>query len=253
MKRHFLVLSVVSFFLPSYGFSQTGTVQATIPKTNVVEVDGKITPAEKSASKLISLSKIGTREVPSNKTDVHVAATDKGLYFGFVCSSPSENYRIKSAKANDAVFEDESVQIFITPNQDATTDNYFHFAVNPRGHVYSNRAANNKPLANWDAKVTSDTKSWIAEIFIPLSAIDAPLNQPYWRANVARNAHCEGEEAEVSAWVNPAILFGSDQTTSTASAELSLHNYKRFGFFTVPSFIPPPPGDNQTTATTAGN
>lgn len=251
MRTKFLPLLTLSLVLFSAQSYCQQDAQVKVPKNDKIKLDGKVSSEEISGASKLELTVLGNRAKPSNPTELYAAATDSGLYFGFVSKSQNDNYQIKALKPTDAVFDDESVQVFITPNQEATSDNYFHFAVNPKGVAYSNRADKNTPVLGWESKVSTGTKEWQAEFFIPLSSIQAALNQPYWRANFARLAVDEGKKPEVSAWISPGVSFDQAQASGVSDGALSLHNYKRFGFLTVPSFVPAAPKELNITKAAA--
>jgi len=201
-------------------------------------IDGKVTPAEQKQADSLDLTKIGGLDRPKFATKVYISATLKGLYVGFVATEPRMDTVITSTtEENGAVFEDDSVQVLITPTLDTAADSYYHFAVNADGVRYSNHLISGEIVQNWTSAVARAPNGWQAEFFIPLDAIGAPDELPYWRGNFARVRPARGNEAaETSAWINPGI---------------SLHNYKKFGYITMPRFVPEAPGATPPPYTTS--
>ncbi len=194
-------------------------------------IDGNVTAAEQQAAASLDMTRIGGLDRPRFDTKVYVAATLEGLYVGFVANEPVMDSLVTSTtQANGAVFNDDSVQVLLSPSLDTAADAYYHFAINPEGIRYSNHLITGEVVGTWEAEVKKGANSWQAEFFIPLTSIEAPYELPYWRANFARVRPARPNAAEeTSAWVNPGI---------------SLHNYKRFGYLTMPRFVPPAPTDN---------
>ncbi|MGI8907121.1 MAG: hypothetical protein ACR2IE_11590 [Candidatus Sumerlaeaceae bacterium] len=200
-------------------------------------LDGRVSPAEQAGSARVGMILAGGLDKPKQVTSAYIFMNDQGLYVGFVCEESAMNSIVqKTVNENGAVFEDDSVQLFLSPNREATKTNYTHFAVNTAGIKYSNNMQDDRPVEGWQAAASRGTKSWEAEMFIPFSAIRGETDVPYWRMNLARErAARPGEKEEISAWINPGA---------------SLHNYKRFGFvqFKLPTQTPTQPG----TITAAG-
>lgn len=212
-------------------------IQLTVPLVNQApSIDGTVSAAEQSVSEELQLTRIGGLERPRFATRVFVSATLEGIYVGFIADEPSlDTLNISTTEENGAVFDDDSVQVFITPTLDTAADSYYHFAVNPDGTRYSNHLLSGDHVSNWKSAVSKSGNAWQAEFFIPLEAINAPWELPHWRANFARNRTARNDqESEISAWVNPGI---------------SLHNYKKFGYLTMPRFVGPAPtaGSEYTT------
>lgn len=211
--------------------------QVEVPLLNEEPViDGKLTPAEKAACAAISLQRTASLEPATYKTTVYVGVTMKGLYVGFVAEDTDLSLLTGAeTPKNGAVFQDDSVQVFVSPTLDVMADAYYHFAVNAYGVSYSSNLMERAPVANWqvatskgEATTGSQTGSgaWEAEFFIPLRAINAPDELPGWRANFARYRPARGSQvAETSAWMDTGV---------------SLFNYRKFGYLKMPRLVPAP-------------
>jgi hypothetical protein len=204
-------------------------VQVTVPLLSKAPViDGTITAAEQKSAAKVTLGLAGDFGKPHYQTNAWIAATLDGIYVGFVANEPDLAHMVTSTtQVNGPVFQDDSVQIFLAPARDTASDNYYQFAVNSAGVRFSDFAGSNASVKTWKSAVAKGTGEWSAEFFIPLESIDAPQDLPFWRANLARVRPARGsEKTETSAWV----YTGS-----------SLYNYTRFGFLTMPSFVPKAP------------
>lgn len=207
-------------------------VQLKVPlNADAPKIDGVVSAEEQSHAASVDLGPAGTLQKPRHNTKVYVSGTLDGLYVGFIADDPNPSADITSAtEENGAVFNDDSVQILITPTLDTSADAYYHFAVNPSGVRYSTYLLTGDSVSNWKSATSKTATNWQAEFFIPLDSIKAPQELPYWRVNFARYYPARGSETEeTSAWVNPGAV---------------LHNYKRFGYMTMPRFVPAAPTGN---------
>ena len=200
-------------------------------------IDGNITAEEKADTSALNLGKVGSLDKPAHATKAYIKANLKGIYVAFECSDPDVSNLVTTVtQENGPVFNDDSVQVVIIPKMETAADDYFHFAVNGNGIKYSNYLLTGENVANWISAVQKTSNGWSAEFFIPNSSIKAPAELPYWRANFGRTRPAHGSEAaENSAWVNPGI---------------SIHNYKKFGYLTMPRFVPDAPGVAEYTTST---
>lgn len=181
-------------------------------------IDGRISPEEMKYAAVTSMTLVGSFDRPKCPTTVVMLVGQDAFYVGFDCEEPSTSGLVtKVKKENGPVFEDDSVQLVITPNREATRSNYFHFALNAAGVRYSNNMGKDTVIEKWQAAAQRTDKGWQAEFLIPFDSIKASADAQYWRANVARfrPARGTGDAGEISAWVDP----GS-----------TLHNYRRFGY-----------------------
>ncbi len=235
-----LTLVAICAFLTSVLSGQTtiSSVQLTVPMAEPPVIDGNVTAEEKGRSVSASLAQVGGLDKQVlYPTEMFVSVTVSGLYVGFISEEPTLDSIITNAtRENGAVFNDDSVQVFLTPTMDTAADAYYHFAINPAGIRYSNHLITRETVSGWQSAVTKGEKKWQAEFFIPLASINAASELPMWRANFARVRPSRGNQPEeISAWVNPGV---------------SLHNYKKFGYLTVPRFIPPAPAALSTQTAT---
>jgi len=191
-------------------------------------LDGKVSPQEQSLSAKVSMTVVGSLDKPKYPTTAYTFLTPQGVYVGYVCEEPAPDKLVTAAQnENDAVFQDDSVQLFVAPDREANNTNYFHFAVNANGVKYSTNMGDDSPVAGWLAAAAKGEKNWSAEMFIPFTSLEARTEVPYWRVNFARERpERSSDKKEITAWINPGA---------------SLHNYKRFGFFQIANRIPPAP------------
>lgn len=232
IPRRFLPLFLACFLPVSLASAQltANSVQMTVPLlAQAPTIDGKVSAAEQASAATAPLSQVGRLETELRfPTKVFVSATIAGLYVGFIADEPAMDSLVtNAARDNGAVFNDDSVQVFISPTLETAADAYYNFAINPNGVKYSNHLLTGEVVTGWQAAVSKGETSWQAEFFIPLGSIKAPAELPMWRANFARvHPARDNQPEETSAWVDPGM---------------TLHNYKKFGYLTVPRFVPPAP------------
>lgn len=261
MYTHALRFAVPSFVLAIAIAAASASAAVTPSQVEVPllseqpTIDGKISAAEKAACVAIPLQRTASIDPARHATTAYVGVTLRGLYVGFVAEDSDLSSLVGADTAkNGAVFQDDSVQVFVSPTLDVIADGYYHFAINAFGVTYSSNLMERSPVADWQAATsrassTTGTQTgggaWEAEIFIPLSAINAPDELPGWRANFARYRPARGSEsAETSAWMDTGV---------------SLFNYRKFGYLKMPRLVPAPAGTRigddqpaQTTTTAEG-
>ena len=184
------------------------------------EIDGKLESIWKTATPLGSFKAWKTRKL-KQRTVGFIGYFDGSLYIAFVCRENKMNALISAAKKNDSViYGDDCVEVFIDSNNDLKT--YYQFQVNSLG-VYAdkkcmiNDSGNVFKSKKWNAKglkvsVRRYKDRWIAEIKLPLSAMDIK-----WTPSLIIGANFTRDEkpySEISTWVSMGDTF---------------HNPKEFG------------------------
>ena len=137
-----------------------------------------------------------------------VLCDDEQLYFGIVCDEPLIDKLAPVAQARDthAVFEGETVEIFIDPKHDGS---YYQFAANAAGSVWDSRASD----TTWNAAVTAAAKvdpaakQWSLEFAVPFRDLGiAPAEGAVIGFNVCRDRHL-GSGREWSNWAQTQANF----------------------------------------------
>ncbi len=195
----------------------------------VFRIDGLVTPRERAMCEVTTFTRLGSYEKPRYQTNVYLAATDQGLYLGFVCEDPHpENLVTSVTQQTAAVIKDDSVEFVLCPAPVAERDNYFHFAINAAGVAYSWDMQFDRPVQGWTSKAAVTPGGWESECFIPFSTVRGRLDVAQWRGNFQRNRPARiSDPAEISVWFDPG---------------LTIHNYRKFGFlrFVTPAVTDAP-------------
>jgi len=153
---------------------------------------------------------------PREKTDVYLTYDDKNLYVAFKCYDSQINaLKATQTQRDDSVWLDDSVEIFLDVDNGART--YYHFIVNPLATRYDAIGTDWSWNGNWQTAVSTNTDHWMAEIEIPFSSLDIPLEaDTTWGLNF-----CRGQQRipEWSAW---SPTFGSFHTSGKFGKVLGL-------------------------------
>ncbi len=217
--RRFMLWLCISIFLP--GMLQAGDKRVrAITLEQAPQIDGKLEPVWKSASRITSFERLGGGKLTQN-TEVYVGFHQLSLYLAFVCHENRMDDIVAAARDRDSIiYGDDCVEVFINPDADFNT--YFQFQINSRG-TFTDRScefaktgqlfkrsqwnANNVQVA---AQCYSDR--WVAELKLPLAALGIK-----WRPDL--NLGFNVTRAE-----NP-----HRETASWASMGTTFHDPKRFG------------------------
>ncbi|MBL7039364.1 MAG: hypothetical protein ISR77_12095 [Pirellulaceae bacterium] len=130
------------------------------------------------------------------------------VYVGVYCAEPdTDGMAIRAAKRDDAVWGDDSVEVFLRPDPQKP---YCQFAVNPRGTLYD--ACDRQREWNSSAEVKTSVvkgRSWTAVLKIPMKEIDAYVGEDQmWTMNIYRSRNARGGDPSMQySW---SIMTGDD-------------------------------------------
>lgn len=141
---------------------------------------------------------VGGRAEPTQPTDVCLGTTDEGLWLAFSCREPEKNRaRPKCSTRDSAVWEDDSVEIFLDTNFDRKT--YYQFILNTAGVQYDGKEKDSSWNGVWQVKTAWTDGGWTAEVFIPWTTLGGrPAAGTRWGLNLARNRTVD--EGGTSMW-----------------------------------------------------
>jgi hypothetical protein len=170
--------------------------------TGPITVDGALDEAAWQAAPLVTgFTWYNKPELLSVQTFFRVLHDDEALYFGVVCDEPNIDKLAPVAQARDthAVFEGETIEIFVDPKHDG---NYYQFAANAAGSVWDSHGTD----TNWNADVTAAAKldeaarQWTLEFAVPWKDLGVkPTPGAVVGFNVCRDRHLGGDR-EWSNW-----------------------------------------------------
>lgn len=122
---------------------------------------------------------------------------------------PGGKLRSNTTERDGALYNDDSLEIFLQPDPDGTT--YYQFAVNAGGTALDAKGQDRGWNAVWDVRAKSTSASWSAEFAIPWKAVGCARAPGMVGFNIAWN--CKSGVAGSYSW---------------ARMEQSFHDVKRF-------------------------
>lgn len=187
------------------------------------KVDGKISSHTWSlAGRAGDFRLVGSGEPATQQTEVHVCYDRSNLYVRFECFESSMDAIItKFTEDGSPVWQDDSVELFISPYSVPGKSKCHQFVVNAAGAKSYLKPSWAGKGQVWRAAVVKASDRWIADITIPFETI-LPIgrNDECWRVNFCRN---EGPHGEASSWSPVAKWYAT---------------YSRFGRLAPPANAP---------------
>ena len=150
-------------------------VPATVPTyvASAPKLDGDLSdPAWQQAAKTEDFQLLGGAGAATQRTIVHVCYTRSALYIAFECFEDQMDHLVAAQTADEAaVWQDDSVELFIAPYTVADEGKTHHFAVSVTGaktHIQGDYSLRD---THWRAAVRKLKDRWVAEIEIPYSVL----------------------------------------------------------------------------------
>lgn len=178
------------------------------------ELDGKLEAAWETAGRISGFLVEDGTYIANPPTVVLAGYDDANLYLAFVCyEDDTSALRTGAAKRDDPVWQDDSVEVFITlPGE---TANYCHFLVSAAGVMQDEKNRGDAWDGAWRAAAAVDAagKRWIAELAIPVTDLGLESFPGTLRVNLTRSRYVG--KPQHSAWnctfgnFHTPALFGS--------------------------------------------
>lgn len=128
------------------------------------------------------------------KTYFKAAYNDEALFISVLCQDPDISKKKARFKDNEAVYDDDCLELFIFPDGMET---YWQFVVNIEGFRYNGIEYDKKPLFNWNAKTYQGDDFYSVEIKIPFEIFSTiPEKMEKWKVNFCRNINLPKPELE---------------------------------------------------------
>ena len=164
--------------------------------------DGKVSDQTWATARRVGdFRLVGSGDLASQRTDVRVCYDRATLYLAFECFEDQMD-KLVSVYGNDGdpVWQDDSVEVYISPYCVADGAKCHQFVVNAAGAKTYLRPDWVRRDEGWRAAVVRLTDRWVAEIAIPFESV-RPLgrNESCWRINLGRNECPHGESSSWSA------------------------------------------------------
>ena len=194
---------------------------ARVPVVAAPMVDGVMDDVYKKATPLKFQFLVGGDAEPTAATTVYVVSTAKELFIFYNCESPDMDALLADVRDHDgAIWQDDSIELFIDPTNKRQIDGYAHFAVNPLATTYEAKGAKGDADTSWDPKFRVKTKvgkkAWTMELAIPFAELvkDAAQVNRVWAVNFNRMAY---------------LLEGNEDTAWSSTGGTDSHVPNKFG------------------------
>ncbi len=139
---------------------------------------GKLLESGAKLTRMKHYNNAGSDVAANNQTTLYAGATDKGMFFAF--DAYGQNPAAREKQRDGAIYEDDSVELFIRPSTDS--DHYFHFTGNSAGvfRDEKNAPGDINPLWNgeWDYKAKRTPYGWRGELFVPWATLGIIAPKP---------------------------------------------------------------------------
>ena len=165
------------------------------------QVDGVLDEAYQAATPLAFKFLSGRPGRPAAATTAYVVTTDKGLFVFFDCKQPDmEKIVAKVDKHDGAVWQDDSVEIFLDPLA-SRRDDYAQIVVNSLGITMDSRGKDLSYEPKLKVAAKRGEGGWTTEVGVPFDQLPCEPGEVrrVWTANFNRMAHV-GEGQEDTAW-----------------------------------------------------
>ncbi|MCS7265872.1 MAG: DUF6067 family protein, partial [Armatimonadetes bacterium] len=133
-------------------------------------IDGQISEGEwDEAAKLTNFVVINSDRLAEQQTEVFVTYDERNLYIGFRCFHKHGQLKANAKNRDDAVWEDDAIQIFIQPVLGKPI--YFQFIGNSIGVVADSKGRDLSWNGEWAYKAKVGDGFWECELAIPFATI----------------------------------------------------------------------------------
>lgn len=151
------------------------------------------------AQALDRFSRVGQDELASQRTTARVCYDRANLYVFFDCSQDRMGgVLVRYTHDHAPVWQDESVEVFVSPFSVAGESNCHQFVVNAAGAKAFLKPGWVQGYEEWSAAVERRRDGWSVEIAIPYDRLK-PLgrNEDCWRIQLCRNDSVTGEGSSI--------------------------------------------------------
>lgn len=204
--RAVLICCCLLFAVCNLSRAQGGLMNSAVPMvvpsyvTKAPMLDGTLSDlAWQGASRTGDFRCRDSGEPASQRTDVRVCYDRSTLYLAFECFEARMG-QMKTECTTDGgpVWNDDSIEVFISANSVADLATCYQFVVNSAGAKTALRPLGTPLNLDWRAAVTRMKDRWVVEIAIPFDTLrPLGMNASCWRANLCRN---DNQCYEMTSW-----------------------------------------------------
>ena len=166
-----------------------GAPAALVQKADAPKIDGKLDDAMWQKARPISFRFLtGRAALPEGRTVAKVSCDDNNLYFAFDCSEPDmDRLLVAGQKRDDAVWQGDTVEVFLDPAHEQKADGYYHIAVNPAGVTMDTGKGDPKWDPDLKVATTKRADGWTVELAVPFKDLGVAGAVPdVWGMNLTR-------------------------------------------------------------------
>lgn len=202
------------------------TPHVVVPKTKTPPViDGDFTFEEwKDAVGFTGFIDLSTRTLAERQTSVLLTYDDKNLYIATFAPLPGE-MPLKSTvdKRDGAVYGDDSIEIYLDPQNARKNNELVQFVGNPGGYFLDIKNGDSNWNGNWQYKSSMignwrgfGQTYWVTELALPFDNLGrtTPRDGEQWTANFARSWYTPKQLFSAWAWT-PKITYGNAERFGT--------------------------------------
>lgn len=171
-------------------------------------IDGRLDPGEwDAAARLTNFTLLGQDASAPDQTRAYVTWDHERLYLAFRCEQPGGAPRALATRRDDAVWEDDAVEVFMQP--DPRQPDYYQFIGNSRGVFADAKGHDLSWDGPWEYRASVGEGYWEGEASIPLAALG--ITPPEGEAELAIGLNvCRDQQTpahRLSAWSPAAMTF----------------------------------------------
>ena len=180
----------------------------------------------------------GQWETPTQKTEARVLADEKFLYLGVKCFESEPKRMIAAGEKRDgALWNGDTVELFLDPGHKAARGRYVQVIVNPDGLVYDSKDGRSGWNADLSVKAGRFPGGWTVELALPMADLGVAGAIPkVWGLNVNRQrpelgqvAPVQGIRGHYEKLKDPAAYREGEDTAWSPTYCRSSHIAGRFG------------------------
>ncbi len=222
---------VVVASIPSRAFG--GIMVAAKPTITALYIGANWTPKNIEEEIWIKAERHGGfRLVEANlpatqQTDVRICYDRTALYVRFDCFEDRMDSLVTAFKKDgEPVWQDDSVEFWISPYAVASRDKCYQFVVNASGVKTCLKADFTPHQCKWEAKTVKMPDRWVAILTIPYTALSPTgRNEDCWRVLFGRN---ERPHMETSSWPSVPQFFATFSHFARLVPSSSLFRFNTF-------------------------
>ncbi len=203
-KRIFFFIAIFIFSCTAFTFAaQQRSYTANLVPQKPVVLDGKLDDEFwKDLKQESDFLIVGGEKKATKQTYFKIGYNKKAVYIGIKCEEPDMDKIKCGGKDKGALWEDDSIEIFLFPDNQKT---YYQFIVNAEGYKFNTKdKMGNLPLWDWQADTYQGKDFYSVELIIPFTILHSYPNKAReeWTINIGRNILTGPQEERLTCWAH---------------------------------------------------